>query len=67
MVTLGITKAFDSVCYKRLLIKLDHYGIRRTAFKLMQFYLNKILQYVNINNIESNQRNVIKGVPQGSV
>ena len=67
MVTLDITKAFDAVCHKRLLIKLDHYEIRGTTFKLMQTYLNNRLQYVYINNIESNQRSVIMGVPQGSV
>ena len=53
MITLDITKAFDIVCHKRLLIK--HYGIRGTAFKLMQSYLNNRLQYVYINNIESNR------------
>ena len=61
MVTLDITKAFDTVCHKKLLIKLDHYGIRGTTFKLMQFYLNNKLQYVYINNIESNQRSVLMG------
>ena len=54
MVTLDITKAFGTVSCKRLLIKLDHYGVRGTAFKLMQSYLNNRLQYVYINNIESN-------------
>ena len=67
MVALDITKAFDTVCHKRLLIKHDHYGIRGTALKLMQSYLNNRLQYVYINNIESNRKNVIMGVPQGSV
>ena len=42
--------------HKRLLIKLDCYGKRGTAFKPMQSYLNNILQYMCINNIESNQR-----------
>ena len=54
MVTLDITKAFDTVCHKRLLIKLDHYGIRGTAFNLIQSYLNNRLQYVHVNNNESN-------------
>ena len=67
MVTLDITKAFDPVCHKRLLIKLDHYGIRVTVFKLIQSYLNNRLQYVFINNIESNRKSVVRGVPQGSV
>ena len=36
MVTLDITKGFDTICHKRLLIKLDHYGIRGKAFKLFK-------------------------------
>ena len=67
MVTLDITKAFDTVCHKRLLIKLNHCGIRGIAFKLMQSYLNNKLKYVYINNIESNRRSVLMSVPQGSV
>ena len=67
MVTLDITKTFDTVCHKKIVIKLDHYGIRKTAFKLMQSYLNNRMQYVYINNIVSNRRSVIMDVPQGSV
>ena len=67
MVTLDITKAFDTLCHKRLLIKFDHYGIRGTAFKLMQAYLNNRWQYVYMNNTESSRRSVTMGVPQGSV
>ena len=67
MLTLDITKAFDTVCHKRLLIKLDHYRIRGTAFNLIQSYLNNRLQYVYVNNNESNRKRVIMGVPQGSV
>ena len=66
MVTLDITKPFNTVCHKKFLIKLDHYGIRGTAFKLMQSYLNNRWQYMYMNNIESNQRSVIMGVPQKS-
>ena len=53
MVIFDIAKAFDTVCYKRLLIKLDHYEISETAFKLMQSYLNNRLEDVCINNINS--------------
>ena len=33
----------------------------------MQSYLSNRLQYVYINNVESNRKSVIMGVPQGSV
>ena len=59
MVTLDITKAFDMVCHKRLLIKFDHYEIRAKAFELMQSYLNNRLQYVYINIILSPTEEVL--------
>ena len=54
MVALDITTAFDTVCQKRLLIKLDHYGIRGTAFKLMQSYLNNTVKprFTNVSEFE---------------
>ena len=67
MVMLHLTKAFDTVCHKRLLLKLGHYGIRGTAYNLLQSYLSKRSQYVSLVNINSNFRNVKMGVPQGSV
>ena len=67
MVTLDNTKALDTVCHKRLFIKLDYYGIRRITVKLIQFYLNYRLQYVYIDNIGSNQTSFKLDVPQGSV
>ena len=67
MVTLDLTKAFDTVCHKRLLLKLGHYDIRGTAYNLLQSYLSKRSQYVSLVNINSNLRNVKMGVPQGSV
>ena len=39
LVTLDLTKAFDIVCHKRLLVKLDHYGIRGIALELISPYL----------------------------
>ena len=67
MVMLDLIKAFDTVCHKRLLLKLGHYGIRGTAYNLLQSYLSKRSQYVSLVNINSNLRNVKMGVPQGSV
>ena len=67
MVMLDLTKAFDTVCHKRLLLKLGHYGIRGTAYNLLQSYLSKRSQYVSLVNINSNLRNVKMSVPQDSV
>ena len=35
MVMLDLTKAFDTVCHNRLLLKLGHYGIRGTTYNLL--------------------------------
>jgi len=67
MVTLDITKAFDTVCHARLLLKLDHYGVRGIALNLMQSYLVDRKQCVSLNSTESNSQTVTMGVPQGSV
>ena len=67
MVMLNLTKAFDTVCHKRLLLKLGYYGIRGTAYNLLKSYLSNRSQYVSIVKIYSNLRNVKMGVPQGSV
>ena len=67
MVTLDLTKAFDTVCHERLLIKLHHYGLRGTALNLMQSYLTHRTLFVSVNNINSNWLKVMMGVPQGSV
>ena len=67
MVMLDLTKSFDTVCHKRLLLKFGHYDIRGTGYNLLQSYLSNRSQYVSIVNINSNLRNVKMGVPQGSV
>ena len=67
LVTLDLTKAFDTVSHERLLIKLENYGVRGTALKLMESYLLNRSQYVSLNNVSSDCKTVKMGVPQGSV
>ena len=67
MVFLDLTKAFDTVCHKRLLIKLEHYGIRGNALNLLSSYLSNRMQFVAINNHFSSLQPVSMGVPQGSI
>ena len=66
-VYLNLKKGFDTVNYKILLSKLNHYGIRGIAndwFK--SFFVNRT-QYTNINVSNSNPEKVMYGVPHGSV
>jgi len=66
MVTLDLTKTLDTVCHARLLLKLDHYGVRVTALNLMSYLVNR-KQCVSLNSIESSIQTVTMGVLQGSV
>ena len=67
LILLDIKKAFDSVCHKILIKKLEFYGIRGVANKLLHSYLQNRLQFVFTNNVKSNLEPVTCGVPQGSI
>lgn len=62
-----LAKAFDTVCHKKLLEKLKNYGFRGKAFELMKSYLSERTQYVSIDGIKSERREISYGVPQGTV
>ena len=66
-VFLDLAKAFDSVNHTILLKKLDKYGIRGSALKLIESYLSERWHYVRLNDIRSSGRLLEIGVPQGSV
>jgi len=61
---LDFSKAFDSVPYKRLLVKLKAYGIQG---KVLQSFFSERKQTVVINGAKSKTSSVLSGVPQGSV
>ena len=64
---LDLSKAFDTVNHEILLYKLDHYGIRGPALKLLKNYLTNRKQFVKIGQNKSELRLISCGVPQGSV
>ena len=64
---LDLKKAFDTVNHKRLLSKLDSYGIRGPLLRLFKSYLSDRKQLVQINNVQSELKDIQCGVPQGSV
>ena len=53
LVLLDFKKAFDTVCHSVLLSKLEHYGIRGEALKLLGSYLTDREQYVAFQNAHS--------------
>ena len=50
-----------------LLMKLEHYGIKRNALEWFKSYLSDRKQYVSVNGSNSSYLNVTCGAPQGSV
>ena len=66
-VSLDFRKAFDTVNHSILLQKLEHYGIRDEAYSWFNSYLTDRRQYVHLNGINSETKDINCGVPQGSV
>ena len=64
---LDFSKAFDVVPHERLLIKLDHYGIRGSTKRWIRSFLTQRHQRVTINGTPSSWEKVLSGVPQGTV
>ena len=64
---IDLSKAFDTLDHRILLNKLNHYGIRGQALSLLKSYLTNRYQYTAISKVNSENREVIYGVPQGSV
>ena len=63
---IDLEKAFDTVSHNILCNKLEFYGLRGNINRLLQSYLGNRKQYVSLNGIDSEVKDVTCGVPQGS-
>ena len=64
---LDFRKAFDLVSHKHLLLKLQKYGINGQVGNWIKAFLENRKQRVVIRGFESDELDVLSGVPQGSV
>ena len=67
MAILDFTKAFDKVPLKRLIHKLNYYGISGSIATWMETFLIRRTQHVVVNGATSSSTIVTSGVPQGTV
>ena len=64
---MDITKAFDTVPHKRLIFKLQWYGIVANIYQWISLFVSDRHQKVVIDNVSSDSVSVVSGVPQGTV
>lgn len=64
---LDFQKAFDSVCHRLLLRKLEIYGIEVRIRNWIREFLTDRTFYVEVEGRRSGQMRAVSGVPQGSV
>ena len=64
---MDFAKAFDSVPHRRLIAKLQSYGIEGKVLNFISAFLSKRTQVVKVNGEESAVGHVLSGIPQGSV
>ena len=62
-----LSKAFDSISYKKLLIKLHAHGIHNSIRNWIVDFLTHRLQRVTINNCSSSRLPCTSGFDQGSI
>ena len=67
LIIMDFAKAFDKVPHRRLLHKLDNYGIRGSTHKWISSWLSGRSQQVVLDGQASDPVPVLSGVSQGSV
>jgi len=67
IIFLDFSKAFDSVPHRRLLLKLEHIGVRGTLLHWVRGFLSNREQRVIIDGQMLDWAQITSGVPQGSI
>ena len=67
LVMMDLSKAFDCIPHNLLIAKLYAYGFDKNSLRLIHSYLNGRHQRVKINSEYSSWKEILDGVPQGSV
>ena len=62
-----LSKAFDCLPHKRTVAKLNAYGFKLPALKLIHSYLSHRKQRTKVNHAYSSWDEILFGVPQGSI
>ena len=62
-----ISKAFDRVCHRGLLLKLESIGVRGKLLNWFQNYLTDRTQAVVLKGEKSSEKRIPAGAPHGSV
>ena len=66
-ILMDLSKAFDTINHELLIAKLDAYGFEESALEIVNSYLTDRWQRTKINTSFSSWRELLCGVPQGSV
>ena len=64
---LDLAKAFDTLNQFIWSTKLRYYGIQGIALNQFQSYSTKRSQYIQYNDTSSSMREIVTGIPQGSI
>ena len=67
LIIMDFANSFDKVPHRRLLYKLDYYGIRGSTRKWINSWLSGRTRQVILDDQASDPVPVLSGVPQGSV
>ena len=67
VVFLDYQKAFDTVPHRRLISKLEAYGINKTLLRWLEKFLSSRKIRVQLDGFTTLWAEVLRGVPQGSV